>query len=286
MKVAGFSIIRNAVKYDFPVLEAIRSVLPLCDAFYLLLGDSDDDTNQYIRKNIDSPKMKYSDSVWDATKMGMDGIIIGEETNKALDKITKEYDWCFYLQSDECIHEKDYDTIRAAMETHLHTPQVEGLLFKYYHFYGSYRYIATTHAWYHHEIRLIKNNKGIRSFHDGQGFRTKDNRKLKVKMVDAHIYHYGWVREPEALGLKRAYQHKVHYGEDVPFFHLANNLHDLKVFDGTHPTAMTQRVAEQSWEFEFDEKNAYVPFKYRLKKWVKRWFGIDVGVYKNYTLLK
>ncbi len=30
MKVVGFTIIRNAVKYDYPVVEAITSVMPLC----------------------------------------------------------------------------------------------------------------------------------------------------------------------------------------------------------------------------------------------------------------
>ena len=31
MKVVGFTFIRNALTYDYPVLESIQSLLPLCD---------------------------------------------------------------------------------------------------------------------------------------------------------------------------------------------------------------------------------------------------------------
>lgn len=44
MKVAGFTFIRNAVQFDYPVIEAITSVLPLCDEFVVAVGQSDDDT--------------------------------------------------------------------------------------------------------------------------------------------------------------------------------------------------------------------------------------------------
>ena len=57
-------------------------------------------------------------------------------------------------------------------------------------FYGSYDYIGTARGWYRHEIRIIKNDKSIRSYKDAQGFR-KNNKKLKVWLVDAYIHHYG-----------------------------------------------------------------------------------------------
>ncbi|MBC7450898.1 MAG: glycosyltransferase family 2 protein, partial [Cytophagales bacterium] len=57
MKVAGCTFIRNAVKYDYPIVEAITSILPLCDEFIVALGNSDDTTEQLIR-SIGSPKIK------------------------------------------------------------------------------------------------------------------------------------------------------------------------------------------------------------------------------------
>ena len=44
MRVAGFTIIKNAVVNDFPILEAIRSILPVVDEMIVLIGDSTDET--------------------------------------------------------------------------------------------------------------------------------------------------------------------------------------------------------------------------------------------------
>jgi hypothetical protein len=47
MKVAGFTFIRNAVKNDYPVVEAITSILSICDEFVVALGNSDDGTGNW-----------------------------------------------------------------------------------------------------------------------------------------------------------------------------------------------------------------------------------------------
>ncbi len=60
MKIAGFTIIRNAIKYDYPVVEAINSILILCDEFYIGVGKSDDDTRKLI-SSINSDKIKIID---------------------------------------------------------------------------------------------------------------------------------------------------------------------------------------------------------------------------------
>jgi len=44
VKVSGFTFIRNAVRYQFPVVECIRSVLPMVDEFVVAVGDSEDGT--------------------------------------------------------------------------------------------------------------------------------------------------------------------------------------------------------------------------------------------------
>ena len=44
MKVSGFSFVRNAIKFDYPIVEAINSILPICDEFVVAVGKSEDDT--------------------------------------------------------------------------------------------------------------------------------------------------------------------------------------------------------------------------------------------------
>ena len=140
MQVAGFTIIRNALKYDYPVIEAITSILPICDVFYIGVGASEDDTRKLI-ESINSDKIKIIDTVWD-DNLRQGGKVLSIETNKVFDQIPKEYDWCFYIQSDECVHEEDLPEIKEAMIRYNNNADVDGLLFEYKHFYGHYKYIC------------------------------------------------------------------------------------------------------------------------------------------------
>ena len=66
MKVSGFTFVRNAVKYDYPVVESIRSILPVVDEFIVNIGRCEDGTLELIR-SIGDPKIEIVESVWDAT---------------------------------------------------------------------------------------------------------------------------------------------------------------------------------------------------------------------------
>ncbi len=291
MKVCGVTIIRNAILFDYPVLEAIESVLPLCDEFIVLVGNSTDDTRNLIN-SINSSKIKVYDSVWDDSKR-TGGLVLSEETNKALDFVGKDVDWCFYIQSDECVHEKDYPIIRKIMEDNLHHKQVQGILFNYIHFYGHYNYIGEGRRWYRNEIRIIRNDKSIRSYKDAQGFRLISGEKLRVKQVNASIYHYGWVKPPKAQQNKQKEFHKMwhddgwvkkHVGESDNFDY--TNIDYLAEFKGTHPAVYKNRIQKADWEFTYDKSKAKISLKSRFLHWLEKKTGWRVGENKNYILLK
>src|SRR6266478_5060005 len=134
MKVSGFTIVRNAIKFDYPIVEAINSVLPICDEFIVAVGNSDDDTLNLIR-SIHSPKIKIIATTWDDT-LRQGGKVLAIETNKAFAAISPDADWCFYIQADEVVHEKYLPAIKDAMLKWKDDGKVEGLLFNYKHFYG------------------------------------------------------------------------------------------------------------------------------------------------------
>ena len=136
MKVCGFSFVRNAIKFSYPVVEAIQSVLPMCDAFIMSVGNSEDGTMELIR-SIDSDKIRIVESVWD-DRIRKNGEVLAEETNKVFDQIPEEYDWAFYIQADEVMHEKYHPVLMEAMERWRDRTEVEGILFKYLHFFGSF----------------------------------------------------------------------------------------------------------------------------------------------------
>jgi hypothetical protein len=81
MKVTGFTIIRNALIYDYPVVEAIRSILPVCDEFVVAVGNSDDATLELIA-GIDPDKIRIVETLWDDT-LREGGRVLALETDKA-----------------------------------------------------------------------------------------------------------------------------------------------------------------------------------------------------------
>jgi glycosyltransferase involved in cell wall biosynthesis len=286
MKVSGFTIVRNAQKFDYPAVEAITSILPCVDEMVVAVGNSDDDTRAMILA-IASPKIRIIDTVWDET-LREGGRVLAEETNKALAAISPDSDWCFYIQADEVLHEDFVGPVRQAMETHLKNPKVEGLLFDYTHFYGSYQYIGDSRAWYRKEIRIIRNLPGMSSYKDAQGFRYH-GRKLNVAQISARIYHYGWVKNPHFQQEKQKSFQKLWHGDDWVEKNVSEAdaydygiIESLELFEGTHPAVMQDRIQRLNWDFRFDTRRK----KFGLKKWLLHWFENQTGVrlfeYKNY----
>jgi hypothetical protein len=286
MKIAGFTIVRNAVKYDYPIVEAITSVLPLCDEFIVSVGNGEDNTLDLIQA-INSPKIRIIHTVWDDT-LREGGRVLAVETDKAFQAVSPDADWCFYIQADEVVHEKYYDTIRQAMTKHKDNQAIDGLLFHYKHFYGSYDYVGESWNWYRREIRIVRNEKRIFSYRDAQGFRKKPNEKLRVKLIDAYIYHYGWVRDPRAMQHKQRAFSSFYHDDQWIDEHVAkaaefdySQIDSLALFLDTHPSVMAKRISEKNWRFDFDvsKKN------YSLKERIKRLVGFRIGEYKNYKIV-
>jgi len=292
MKVSGFVIIRNAVKLDYPVVEAIKSILPLCDEVVVAVGNSEDNTIEVV-KNIDLRKIRVIETVWDETKR-QGGRVLALETDKAFAAVSPDTDWCFYIQADEVLHEQYIPVVRDAMQTWLKDARVEGLLFNYRHFYGSYDYLGDSWKWYRREIRIVRNNKDIFSYRDAQGFRKRPNEKLRVKLIDAEIYHYGWVREPKAMRRKQRDFSKLYHDdqwmeENIPeaedFDY--SGIDSLAKFEGTHPKVMQDRIHRLNWAFDHDLSKNQLSIREHIKRAASRlMFGYRPGEYRNYKLLK
>lgn len=286
MKVSGFTFIRNAIKYDYPIVEAIKSILPICDEVVVAVGNSEDETLSLIQ-NID-PKIRIIETIWDdSVREG--GRTLALETDKAFQAIAPDADWAFYIQGDEVMHEKYLPIVKQAMEKHLNDQRVEGLLFNYLHFYGSYDYVGKSISWYPDEIRIIRNRKDIFSYRDAQGFRKQPNEKLQVKQINAWMYHYGWVKPPEKMQLKQESFHKMWHDDTwmetnvkkVEAFDYAENIDALAIFIESHPAIMQQRIEAKNWKFEYDISFNRTKMKDRFKRIARKFLGIDIR-YKNY----
>ncbi len=246
MFVSGFTIVRNAIRYDYPVVESIRSLLPLVDEMIVAVGDCNDGTRQRIL-SIDSSKIRIIDTVWDDS-LSRGGVILGHQTNLALDACTG--DWCFYLQADEVLHERDYPRLKRAMQNNLNRPGVDGLSFRYHHFRADY--FIRDPLPYRRQVRIVRRNSGVRSHGDACGFRI-EGRKLRSRSTGAWVYHYGYVKPPSHMAAKWTYfvriydEHEVASGEDEAL-NYEWDLRTCEPFIGSHPQIMQARIAAKDWQ--------------------------------------
>jgi len=270
----------------YPVLQSIRSVLPIVDEFLVGVGQSDDQTKELIQ-SINDPKIRIFDSHWDTAKT-KGGLILSDKTNEALDRCRN--DWCFYIQADEVVHEADLPTIYKAMQSYSDDKRIQGLLFKYIHFYGSYETIATSRKWYRNEVRIVRRSSGIRSHNDAQGFRVAGEKPM-VAPSGGRIFHYGWVKPPKVMGEKSKLLNRWWHGnkmdhdfEDFQY----DRQYGLRLFEGTHPAVMKELVEAQNWKFAFDRGLGDWTLKdlnLFASDIVEKIFKYRIGEYRPYRLI-
>ena len=289
MKVCGFSFIKNAVKYDYPVVEAITSILPVCDKFIVAVGDCDDGTRELI-ESINSDKTEIIDTIWDPA-LRERGRVLASETNKAFDAIPADYDWCFYIQADEVVSEKYLPGIVSSMQKYLNVIEVDGLIMNYTHFYGTFDYYADSRRWYRSEIRIIRNNKDIRSWNDAQGFRWKNAKKLTGIFIDATMYHYGWVRPPKLMmdkleGSKQYWsansKHIKTINQESEEFIYEEGIDSLELFTESHPKVMQARIDALNWHPVLSTRKKKFKIRYFVLYWFEKIFNYRPFENKHY----
>ena len=278
MLISGFTIIRNAVKNDYPIVEAITSILPVVDEMIVLVGDCTDGTEELIR-SIASPKIKIHHSVWN-TQLQAGGVVLAEETNKAFALIDPASTWAFYIQADEVIHEKYHAAIIEGCKKYKDDNRVQGLLFKYLHFYGTYQYVGDSRRWYSHEVRIIRNDKSISAYRDAQGFRVGEKR-LDVAMIDAWVYHYGWVKSQEKMitKMKDVSNYWIADKAEWERFMAKENMFSFEDYDsisrftGSHPKVMENRIQQQDYDLQLDVNRKKLKLKHRIMYFVEKLTG-------------
>ena len=256
MFISGFTFCRNLIRLDYPFLESLRSLLPVVDELIVAVGDSDDGTLEAVQELRSSHgKIKIVESKWDAA-LFENGKIFAQQTNLALENVSPGADWAIHLQSDELLHEKDYEKLIASLEKYRKEKNIVGLMLRQLYFYGDYWHTNPYAG--RRLLRIIRPNGTLESIGDASGFARKvdgkyidKSQKHLWRYADATLYHYGFVNSPEKLKDKiRAkadlYHQGVPTGEDQK--RLAEKIYRpewmeiMKPFRGTHPAVMADRI--------------------------------------------
>jgi len=242
--VSGFSIVRGARELDYPVVESLRSLLPLVEEIVVVTHRGDEWTRELLA-SVGDERLRIVPVDWDRGPRG-GGRTLAWLTNIALAGC--RHPWALYLQADEVIHEADYERLRRALERYDGAREVDALSFRFLHFEGSYGYVNPLR--YRRQCRLVRNDGRLESVGDAAGFGRTDGRRLRTRSSGARVFHYGWARRPEALKAKTlALALLYHDGASV-----ARRWGGLGAerfgsaelafrWTGTHPAVMQPRVA-------------------------------------------
>jgi hypothetical protein len=311
MTISGFTFLRNAHKLYYPVLESIKSILNYVDEYVIALGEGDaDDTTLELLKSINSDKIKIVHSQWDTEKYPS-GTVYAQQTDLAKQHCSG--DWLFYLQADEVIHQYDIPEIVAACKKYTHNTAVEGFVFNYLHFWGDYDHYFADHSWYKKEIRIIRNLPDIHSWRDAQSFRVyEDNpenvdylqrkytRPLQCILLNARVFHYGWVRPPKTMFKKNIGAQNLYNNQTASIeltYYDYGRMDFCKVFTHSHPAVMAETIAKHNWKelLRYSgpnvigrKPNKHEKPKYRILSWIEENIlgGRTIGGFKNYKALK
>jgi len=286
--LSGFTLVRNAVKLDFPIVPAIRSVLAVCDEVVVNVGKSEDETRDLVA-SVEDPRVRIIDTEWDFTKKNL---MLSIETQRAMDACNGS--WGIYIQADEVLHETGARILKDTVAAVDDDPRVEGLLVKYLHFYGGFDRIATSRRWYRREVRCIRLGRDIRPYQGAQGFRVgPEYQKIRARVTAAEMFHYGWARPARAIKEKREISKTIYpWAKEQVERELQRNHLEwiplLQPFTGVHPAAAREWVAARAHDPErVIGPRHFKPehLRFYISDWIERLTGARVFEFRNYVVV-
>lgn len=264
MKISIYTFARNAVHFDFHIVDMLKHHLEFADEIIVNEGYSTDSTYEKI-KSLDS-RIKIYRNPWDMTDPKA---WLMRFKNQARKLCTG--DWCILLDADEFIPEWEFDNIRSFLEK---TNKVI-IPLRYINFYGNYKVFnkdPKKHNWPEYKYTLHRNIPNLEVWGDGSNVAFKsENGQLIFK--DSRLYsedsfichHFGYVRNPARLREKwrmqaSTYRKKTRLFIPKFLFDLfphkwldKNFLEDLSIYHGPYLKA----VRENPQEFIRDDFKLY-----------------------------
>lgn len=282
--VSGLTIVRNGQRLDYPFMEVIRSALPICDEFIVVVGQSDDDTLERIR-SIDDPRLRIVETVW-SDKVRPHKSLIAQQTNIGMH--LSQGDWCLYLQANEVLHESSHGILRKLMEKYHNDERVEAMLLERLTFWADYQhYIGTYPGRFKFIPRIVRPHIGTYSIRDGMGFAVFDRFSIRgryPRSIDTgeDMYRYGYVRSLEKLAekLRDAVHHPGENGPIPEDYYLRTYPRSfIRRFTGTHPGVMGERVA--NFPEQYDEQDPRCRSTLTLKDHQRLW---ETRIYERFGI--
>jgi hypothetical protein len=216
--------------------------------------------------------------------------VLGLETQRAMRACT--HPWGVYIQADEVLHERGAAELAQAIQRYDSDDRVEGLLVRYIHFYGGFDTIATHRRWYRREVRAVRlaPELDIRPYQGAQGFRVgPDHRKIRARLTNAEMFHYGWARPSQALKEKRELGRTMYPWRNADDSQpLLAWIPGIRTFTGQHPAVARKWIENR----RHDPERVIEPRRFRwgfiryyISGAIERLTGVRVFEFRNYKIV-
>ncbi|MEZ0371931.1 MAG: glycosyltransferase, partial [Candidatus Sericytochromatia bacterium] len=286
-RLSAYSYIKNAQRFDYPFIESLLSVMDVCDELVVSYAVDSDDASTAALADLAArhPKLRlFSTEIWTTPRTGGETIRLAAEEAMA----ACSGDWRWHVQADEVYTRAEAKKVRELVDIY-HNQPVHGFRFQVLHFYGDYDTVIDPSAraigWYQQTIRLARAGQA-RHFDDAWTLVLAQNNQSSVQDVDVRIFHYGHVRENEAMRSKSNYMERLYHvlPDSFEVCPPGEFVYDrvppqyLRRFGLSHPEAMQIRIAR--WRTR--TALAHRPAKPRLLvvsrfHKVKKGFGITLN---------
>lgn len=205
--LGGSLFVRNAIRYDYCVLEALESLYALCDEISVLECGSEDGTADLLKKWAQGKTKPVHLEVGHPWEVAPNYQRLAILANAARQKL--KTDWHFMLQADEVLHEKSIPVIHKLIEK----PVFDSYLCR--------RYNLMTANYYIHprrrtagDVILRLGKTSLPAVGDAQGL--GEFKHYNDQYIDELvIFHYG-IREGKALIEKTSSMQSWFFGPGGP----------------------------------------------------------------------
>jgi hypothetical protein len=183
-------VVKNGLFNGYPIWESLNSAAPFADEFVISEGYSSDDTYLVLEKFKSTCKKKVTifKTNWDRFNSPC-GEVISRVSQEAIDKCS--YDWVYYLQADEIVHEGNYSFIRDMSSGKF--PKFNSVSFPFKHCIGSWNPLPSNHPAYQEAIRMVRRIPTINLLGDAWNFTGDIHPIYPSGLVPKPIFHLAWV---------------------------------------------------------------------------------------------
>jgi len=194
MSLGGSIFVRNAVKFDYCIQEAVESLIPLCDEVVVLDCQSEDETLDVLRalgRQYGNLRV-YEGGEWECAPNFERLAILANQAKEYLK--TK---WHFMLQADEVLHEDSFPHIRKAIQRA--GPGSKTWMVKRFNLYPDFDHYVKESSRRKpcNDYPLRLGRRDIPAVSDAESlFLVGFNPRWKDLI---HIFHYGYVRKRDLI---------------------------------------------------------------------------------------